>query len=223
MILFCLSFTIIVSGNPLVSPSHKPFVPLETGCSVESVKFQVYARSQTDISFAFDEIKKFIENNITTKRVEHEKLVDVVQKHWDELNQLAKDSSLRLTVVNPTTVSIQGMLNKVVEAKDKLTELIGRHTEEEQTSNQLTYISKNVQWYYHDLRRGEMAYSAILNGEIELAHMNGKQTVEILEADGQQYDIDVIKKVARNKRSGESKTLIRKSIASSSDSGMCDS
>ena len=218
MISICLSFTIIVLGNPLVSPTYKPFVPLETGCSVESVKFQVYARSQTDISFAFDEIKKFIENNITTKRVEHEKLVDVVQKHWDELNQLVKDSGLRLTVINPTTVSIQGMLNKVVEAKDKLIELI----EEEQTLNQLIYISKNVQWYYHDLRRGEIAYSAILNGKIELAHMNGKKTVEISEADGQQYDVDVIKKVARNKRSGESKTLIRKLIASSSDSGMCD-
>ena len=141
-----------------------------------------------------------------------------MQKHWDELNQLVKDSGLRLTVVNPTTVSIQGMLNKVVEAKDKLIELI----EEEQTLNQLIYISKNVQWYYHDLRRGESAYSAILNGKIELAHMNGKKTVEISEADGQQYDIDVIKKVARNKRSGESKTLIRKLIASSSDSGMCD-
>ena len=213
MILICLSFTIIVLGNCLVSPSHKPFVPLETGCSVESVKFQVYARSQTDISFAFSEIKKFIENNITTKRVEHEKLVDVVQKHWDELNQLVKDSGLRLTVINPTTVSIQGMLNKVVEAKDKLIELI----EEEQTLNQLIYISKNVQWYYHDLRRRKMAYSAILNGKIELEHMNGKKTMEISEADGQQYDVDVIKKVARNKRSGESKTLIRKLIASSSD------
>ncbi len=110
-------------GTPSFQPRNT-FVPLVAGSSRESVKLQVYARSAKDISLAFDEIQKFIQNHITSKTIEHENLFDVVQKHWDELKPLTKDNDLRIRCVNATTVSIAGMLNKVVEAKDKLTELI---------------------------------------------------------------------------------------------------
>ncbi len=206
---------------------------LVAGSSKESVKLQVYARSTKDITSAFEEIEKLIQNHITSKTIEHEKLFDVVQKHWDELKPLMKDNDLRITCVNATTVSIAGMLNKVVEAKDKLTELISRFTDKERLSNQLSYISQNVQWYYCDLSSSrEVAYSAEYNGTIELAYMNGEEKVEIVEPDGQKYVVDFREMVARNTRSslmnlarytrsGQTKKLTRKLIGSAASPGIC--
>jgi hypothetical protein len=190
------------------------FVSLVAGYSVESVKLLVYARSSDDISSALVEIERFIQNHITSKKVEHEKLFDVVLKHWDELTRLAKDGNLRITCVNETTVSIEGLLCKVLEAKDKLTEMVSRHTDEERRSHQLSYISQNVQWYYSDHSSREMAYSVQLNGTIEVACMNGEAMVEITESDGQQYNVDFSQMVARNKSTGQTRKLSRKLIGS---------
>lgn len=197
------------------------FVPLVTGISVDCVKLEVYARSSQDISLAFDEIEKFVQNHITSKKIKHEKLFDVVLKHWDELKRLAKDNGLRLTCVDATTVSIEGMLSKVVEAKNKLTELVSRYTNEERMSNQLSYISQNVQWYYCDLSSREVAYSAQINGTIEVARMNGEAVVEIIEPDGQQYVVYFTQMVARNTRSGQTKKLTRKLIGLVTSLGIC--
>jgi hypothetical protein len=41
-------------------------------------------------------------------------------------------------------------------------------------------------------------YSAQLNNTIELAHVNGEATVEILEPDGQKYVVDFSEMVAKN-------------------------
>ncbi|CAB4040614.1 poly [ADP-ribose] polymerase 14-like, partial [Paramuricea clavata] len=197
--------------------SLKPtFVSLVAGYSVESVKLLVYARSSDDISSALVEIERFIQNHITSKKVEHEKLFDVVLKHWDELKSLAKDGNLRITCVNETTVSIEGLLSKVLEAKDKLTEMVSRHTDEERRLHQLSYISQNVQWYYsdHSCRSREVVYSAQLNGTIEVACMNGEAMVEITESDGQQYNVDFAQMVARNKSTGQTRKLSRKLIGS---------
>ncbi len=220
----------------MATPSYQPrntFVPLVAGSSKESVKLQVYARSTKDISSAFDEIEKFIENHVTSKTIEHEKLFDVVLKHWDELKPLTKDNDLRITCVNATTVSVAGMLNKVVEAKDKLTELISRFTDEERLPNQLS-SNQNVQWYYCDLSSSkEVAYSAELNGTIERARINGEAKVEIIESDGQKYVIDFTQMAARKTRSGglagflsmltgsgETKKLTRKLIGSTASPGI---
>ena len=140
-------------GSTVLTPNFQPgntFTQLVAGTSKESVKLQVYARSSKDITLAFEEIEKFIQNHITSKTIEHDKVFHVVQKHWDELKLLTKDNDLRITCVNATTVSVAGMLNKVVEAKDKLTELISRFTDKERLSNQLS-SNQNVQWYYCDL------------------------------------------------------------------------
>lgn len=111
----------------MASSSDKPLVPLVAGSSVESVKLQVYARSDEDITSAFDKIEKFIQNQIKSKIKEYEKLIDVVLKHWDEIKRLANDNDLRITC-DETTVSIEGLFSKVVEATDKITELISRYT-----------------------------------------------------------------------------------------------
>ena len=189
--------------------SSHTFVPLVAGYSAENVKLQVFARSSTDISSAFDEIEKFIQNHLTSKTLNHEKHYDVVLKHWDELKLLTKDHDLRITCVDPTTVLLEGVLSKVVEAKDKLTELVNQYTSEERKSNQLSYISQNVQWYYFDLNSREVPYSAQLNGTIELARMNGEATVEITEADGQTYVVDFSQMVAKNTSSGSYLSNIR--------------
>ena len=183
-------------------------------CSVESVKLYVYARSSDAITSALVDIERFIQKNVTSKKVEHEKLFDVVLKHWDELKSLAKDGNLRITCVNETTVSIEGLSSKVLEAKEKLTEMVSRHTDEERRSHQLSYISQNVQWYYSDHSSREMAYSVQLNGTIEVARMIGEAMVEITESDGQQYNVNFAQMVARNKSSGQTRKLSRKQIGS---------
>ena len=175
---------------------------------------QVYARSNDDITSAFVEIDRFIKNHITSKKVENDRLYDVVLKHWDELERLAKDDYLKIKCVAETTVSIEGLLSKVLEAKDKLSEWIKQYDEEERRSQQLSYVSKNVQWYYSDLSSREVAYSAQLNGTIEVARMNGKITVEITESGGQQYHVDFTQMVARNKSTGQTRKLSRKLIGS---------
>ena len=165
----------------MATSSYKPFASLVAGGTVESVELQVYA---------LDEMKKFIRNNIKSKTKEHKNLVDVVLEHWDEIKQLAIDNRLRITCVNTTAVSIEGMFSKVVEANDKLTELVSRYTDKERTLNQLSYVTQNVQWYcYNDSSGKQVAYDAQLNGTIEVARMNGETVVEIFENDGQQYDI----------------------------------
>jgi hypothetical protein len=184
--------------TPSTNQPSDTFVPLVAGSSEEKVKLQVFARSDNDISAAFAEVEKFIQNHLISKTYNHEKLYDVVLKHWDELKSSTKDNDLKITCVNPTTASIEGVLNKVVEAKDKLAELLSRYTNEEQKSNQLSYISQNVQWYYFDLSNKEVPYSAQLNNTIELAHVNGEATVEILEPDGQKYVVDFSEMVAKN-------------------------
>ena len=221
---------------PASNESSDTFVRLVAGSSAETVKLQVFARSSTDISSAFDEIEKFIQNHLTSKTLNHEKHYDVVLKHWDELKLLTKDHDLRITCVDPTTVLMEGVLSKVVEAKDKLTELVSQYTSEERKSNQLSYISQNVQWYYFDLNSREVPYSAQLNGTIELARMNGEATVEITEADGQTYVVDFSQMVAKNTlpesylstlapsffstRSGRTKKLSRKLISSAASPGI---
>ena len=198
-------------------PSSKPstFVSLVAGSSVAKLKLVFYARSEKEISSAFVEIERFIEENITSKKVEHEKLFDVVLKHWNELERLAKDNDLRIKCVNDTTVSIDGLLSKVVEAKDKITQLASLYTDEERKSRQLNYISQNkIQWYYSDLSSKEVAYSAQLNGIIEVARMDGKTVVDITESDGQQYDIDFSQMIARNRSTGQTRALSRKLIGS---------
>ena len=205
----------------MATSSYKPFATLVAGGTVESVELQVYARSVKDISSALDEMKKFIRNNIKSKTKEHKNLVDVVLEHWDEIKQLAIDNRLRITCVNTTTVSIEGMFSKVVEANDKLTELVGRYTDKERTLNQLSYVTQNVQWYcYNDSSGKQVAYDAQLNGTIEVARMNGETVVEIFENDGQQYDIDFTRMVARNKKSGQTKRLTRKLIGSATCLGI---
>ena len=182
--------------------SSNTFVRLVAGSSAEKVKLEVFARSSTDISSAFVEIGKFIQNHLTSKTLNHEKHYDVVLKHWDELKLLTKDHDLRITCVDPTTVLMEGVLSKVVEAKDKLTELVNQYTSEERKSNQLSYISQNVQWYYFDQKSREVPYSAHLNGTIELAHTKGETTVEIMEPDGQKYVINFSQMVAKKVSSG---------------------
>ena len=186
-----------------------------TGSSVENVKLQVYTLSGKDVTPAFLEIQKLIENHIASKTVEAERLFDVVLQHWDKLQQLAKDEGLRIACVNEMTVSITGLLSKVLEAKDKLTELVNRHSEEEQRTQQLSFISQTVQWYYSDLRSSiEIPYNNELNGALEIARMNGKTVVEIIELDGEKYDVDFAQMVARNKNTGHTKKLTRKLIGS---------
>ena len=111
----------------MATSSDKPFVPLVAGSSVESVTLQVYAHSDQDITSAFDKIEKFIENQIKLETKEDKKLIDVVLKHWDEIKRLANDNDLRITC-NETTVSIDGLFSKVLEASDKLSELVSRYT-----------------------------------------------------------------------------------------------
>ena len=198
-------------------PSSKPstFVSLVAGSSVAKLKLVFYARSEKEISSAFVEIERFIEENITSKKVEREKLFGVVIKHWNELERLAKDNDLRIKCVNDTTVSIDGLLSKVVEAKDKITQLASLYTDEERKSRQLSYISQNkIQWYYSDHSNKEVAYSAHLNGIIEVARMDGKTVVDITESDGQQYDIDFSQMIATNRTTGQTRTLSRKFIGS---------
>ena len=197
------------------SRSRPTFVGLVAGNSVESVELQVYARSKDDISSALNEIEKFVKNHITSKKVENEKLCDVVLKHWSDLEKLAKDNFLRITCVNETTVTVEGLLSKIIEVKDKLSEWIIQYDEEERRSQQLSYISKNIQWYYYDHTCREVAYSAQLNGTIEVAHMNGKTTVEIMESDGQQYDVNFTEMVAKSKSTGQTKKLFKRRIDSS--------
>jgi hypothetical protein len=192
------------STHQLASSSNQPasntFVPLVAGSSAEKVKLQVFACSSQDLSAAFGEIEKFIQSHLTSRTINHEKLYDVVLKHWDELKPLTKDNDLKITCVGfgPTTVLIIGISSKVDKAKDKLTELLSRYTNEEQKWNQLSYISQNVQWYYFDLSNKEVPYSAQLNGAIELARMNGEATVEIKEPDGQKYIVSFSQMVATN-------------------------
>ena len=221
---------------PASSQSTNAFVPLVVGSTTETVKLQVFARSSTDISSAFDEIEKFIQNHLTSKTLNHEKHYVVVLKHWDELKLLTKDHDLRITCVDPTTVLMEGVLSKVVEAKDKLTELVNQYTSEERKSNQLSYISQNVQWYYCDQKSREVPYNAQLNGTIELARMNGEATVEIIEPDGQKCVVDFSEMVAKNTlpesylstfaasffpvRSGRTKKLSRKLIGSAASPGI---
>ena len=175
----------------------------------------MYARSNDEISSAFVEIERFIVENITSKKVEYENLFDVVLKHWNEMERLAKENGSRIKCVNETTVSIDGLLSKVVEAKDRITQLTSHYSDEERKSRQLSYISQNkVQWYYSDLGSKEVAYSIELNGIIEIARMDGKTVVDIAESDGQQYHVDFGQMVARNKSTGQTRTLSRKSIAS---------
>ncbi|XP_028412718.1 uncharacterized protein LOC114535634 [Dendronephthya gigantea] len=198
-----------------ISRPRPTFVPLVTSSSVENVKLQVYARSNEDITPVFIEIQKFIDNHIASKTIEAERLFDVVLQHWDKLQQLAKDECLRIACVNETTVSITGLLSKVLETKDKLTELVNRHSEEQQRTQQLSYISQTVQWYYCDLRSTkEMPYKKELNGALEIARMNGKTEVEITELDGEKYNVDFAQMVARNKNSGQTRKLTRKLIGS---------
>ena len=200
------------SGRPS-TPSEKPFVPLVAGGSVERVELQVYARSVKDISSAVDKMKKFIQNNIKLKRKEHKKLIYVVLEHWDEITRLANDYGLTITCENTTTVSIEGLFSKVVEAHDKLTELVSQYTDKERMLNQLSYIAQNVQWYYYnDFSGKQVAYDAQLNGTIEVASMNGETVVEIFENDGQQYDVEFTQMVARNNKNGRTKMLTRKLI-----------
>ena len=136
-------------------------------------------------------------------------------KHWNEIKRLAKDNGSRIKCVNETTVSIEGLLSKVVEAKDRITQLMSHYSDEERKSRQLSYISQNkVQWYYSDLGSKEVAYSTEVNGIIEIACMDGKSVVDITESDGQQYNVDFGQMVARNKSTGQTRTLSRKLIAS---------
>ena len=210
------------SGIPS-TPSEKrfvDFVPLVAGGSVERVELQVYARSVKDISSAVDKMKKFIQNNIKLKRKEHKKLINVVLEHWDEITRLANDYELTITCENTTTVSIEGLFSKVVEAHDKLTELVIQYTDKERMLNQRSYIAQNVQWYYYnDLSGKQVAYDAQLNGTIEVARMNGETVVEIFENDGQQYDVEFTQMVARNKKNGRTKMLTRKVIGSPTGPG----
>mgnify|MGYP002803931348 FL=1 len=221
---------------PGINQSTTAFVPLVAGSTTEAVKLQVFARSSTDISSAHDEIEKFIRNHLISKTLNHEKHYDVVLKHWDELKRLTKDRDLKITCLDPTTVLMEGVLSKVVEAKDKLNELVSQYTNEERTTNQLSYISQNVQWYYCDLMSSrEVPYSTQLNGTIELARMNGEATVEIIEPDGQKYVVDFSEMIAKNTssgsylpnfvagwqyaRSGQTKKLTRKFIGSAANPG----
>ena len=172
----------------------------------------IYARSGATISSIFDEIDRFIGSHITSKKVEHEKLFDVVLKHWDELERLAKE--IQITCINETTVLMKGLLSKVLEAKEKLTALINQYTDEERRSHQLSYIAQNVKWYYTDLTNGEIPYSAELNGTIELAHMDRKAVVEIMESDGQKYDVDFSQMISINQNNGQTRKLSRMLIGS---------
>ena len=175
----------------------------------------VYARSNEEISSAFVKIQRLIDENITSKKVEYENLFDVVLKHWNEIERLTKDNGSRIKCVNETNVSIEGLLSKVVEAKDRITQLASDYSDEERKSRQLSYISQNkVQWYYSDLGSKEVAYSIELNGIIEIARMDGKSVVDITELDGQQYHVDFSQMVAINKSTSQTRKLSRKLIGS---------
>lgn len=92
--------------------------------SVHNVKFQIYARSKQDISTAIGKIEEFVNENITSKFVEHEDLGEIVNENMSKLKLLAKDNEVGIVCENESSVSIEGLTKNVMTANDKVAAMI---------------------------------------------------------------------------------------------------
>ena len=210
------------SNVPSVSPQYhrkraktltkgSSFKTLKTGAVKEVVIIDLFACSKQDIETSLEEVDKFIKEHIATKKIEHEKVFDVLVKHWSEVEDLARDHDVCITgSKSSSTVSIEGIIAKVSDCKDELLQLINTHVEEERKSTQVEFISKNVQWYYFQGSQS-VPYDKELNAAIELAYMEDKETLEITK-NGEKYEIDVSGKTEKNERSGQVGIITRKQI-----------
>ncbi|XP_046843147.1 protein mono-ADP-ribosyltransferase PARP14-like [Xenia sp. Carnegie-2017] len=111
------------------------------------------------------------------------------------------------------TISLTGLHSKVNQTSIILKELINEFTEEEKRLQQLKYLSENVQWNFYDVHNNVILYNKELSSILEIAHMNGEQTTEFTESDGQVFNVDFAQMEAINRRTGEKKTLLRKMMA----------
>ena len=111
------------------------------------------------------------------------------------------------------TISLTGLHSKVNQTSIILKEFINEFTGEEKRLQQLKYLSENVQWSFYDVHNNVIIYNKELSSVLEIAHMNGEQTTEFTESDGQVFNVNFAQMKAINRRTGEKKTLLRKMIA----------
>ena len=194
------------------------FISYLFGCGKESITVQVCGRSYEHISSAFEEIEKFIEDKIITKKIKQEKLYDVILKYYEKMKKIVVDNHIRMECENESTLSLTGLRIKVIETSTLIKDFINQFFEEEKRLNQVNYISENVQWCYHDVYNNLITYDTKLNAMIEIARMDGKSTVEITERNGH-FIIDFSKMQATNKINGETMKLKRKLLGATS--GLC--
>ena len=212
-------FTQLTSSKPTIAeaPQSTPitsFTPLYTGEPKQVVKLQVFALSNQNIDTALDEVDAFVKNQTTAKEIEHEKVFDVFLEHWSKVQELARHHDVRITCQKSSVALIEGLVTNVSDCKDELVRLITEFVEEERKRNQMKYISKNVQWH-HLKGSQEVKYGSEVNGLIETASMENKQFLEITRS-GQQYEIDLIRMVEKNKKTGRTEKITRKSLVESS-------
>ena len=204
------------------SPQSAPvthFTPLNVGEPKQTVNLHVFALSNQNIDESFDEVDTFVKNQTTTKEIEHERVFDVFLEHWSKVQDLARGHDVRIKCQKSSLASIEGSVTNVSDCKETLMRLITEFVEEERKMNQLKYISKNVQWYYFQGSR-VVEYDSELNGLIETASMENKQFLEITKF-GEQYEIDLIHMMEKNKKIGRTERITRKLLGETS-SGITD-
>ena len=199
---------------PKSPPRHAGLETLKTGEAKEVIVLDLFASSQQDIDTSLEEVKKFIVQHSTTKGIEHEKVFDVLVKHWSEVEDLTRDHDVSITCKKASSVAeIEGMVANVSDCKDKLSLLITKHVEEERTASQVEFISKNVQWYYFQGSKS-VPYDKELNTAIEMAYMESKETVDVTK-NGDPCEIDLLANVEKNQRSNQVATITRKQMGDS--------
>ncbi|XP_046842592.1 protein mono-ADP-ribosyltransferase PARP14-like [Xenia sp. Carnegie-2017] len=169
-------------------------------------------RSDQKMLFAFQKIDEFINHNIITKKVDHKNLYDVLLKYASELKKIATDARIRMDCENEQTISLTGLNSNVIQTSTILKDFICKFTEDEKRLKQLTYLSENVQWSYQDVHNKVIHYNKELSSILEIARMHGEQTVELTESEGQVFNVDFSQMKATSRRTGKTKTLLRKII-----------
>lgn len=192
------------------------FKPIRIGEAKEVVILHFLATLQQEIDTSLQEINKFVKDHIGTKNIEHEKIWKVLKKYWSETEDLTRVYDVSITCQTHSVASVEGLVTNVSDCKEKLWHLFNKYVEDECKTNQLEFISKNVQWFYFN-NRESVPYNKEINADVEEAFMENKESVSFVNSNNH-YDIDFSAMTEKNRTTGEVRKVTRTPLRST-DSG----
>ncbi|XP_023557992.1 poly [ADP-ribose] polymerase 14 [Octodon degus] len=164
--------------------------PLVLEKKVELAVFQVCGENQTSVDQAITWLKNLIKKEQCSYNNTDECLRDFDEKEYNKLNELQKTLNITISLDRKKpSMEVLGISRDVMEARDKIEEMIKKVRWAKEEENRADCISEFIEWQYGDgntFRR----FDKMTNLQLEDAR-KAKKTLTVININSQSYTVNV--------------------------------